>query len=818
EVNTWIFRLENTSTPQKRQETKEGVHELLKAIWTPFVAKIDIHQSDLVDALISCGIINDDDNESLSGSHLPTRHERASDVTRHFRTAPPNWHEVFRAFENLPRPTASRLQPEMEKILSTHDLHVPCDLVDLMTQGLPCRCSLAIGSSMDSLKKTRRTKFSLTTKLVATTSGFPATTHMRQKKLTRKYKHLHKAPNVANREFPPMGLVYLPRWTWSCTELPNVAVLKVITRVKLDVWTRGKNGPKRGRKEPFSNIFSERKIHESPGRTKHMSVRLPLDDTKLVTAILRELLGKEDVKENVTSDQSYVSGTPDAKGYSIPDRLGTSIRDTQGTSIPDTQGTVIADTQGSTIPHTQDINIPDSQGTGTPDTQGTGIPDSQGSSIPESQDTSSSDMQGTFEQSDTVREQSRPDREPSVEYTLPTGRCSAVSTRSCHRGGTFPRPSTHRRPQVQQERSALGTKRCQTVGRQGGAHTADMLNLRTESVSAAAVSPQSQTENIVRGAKSQTLSSQAAGGDELSASANSRVFGSQADDAWAPPGVNLTKNLRDIQTTLYKGEYERQQNTGVVSEWTVCSTCTSFLATERQNYEHNWDDEDEETNSHRMSEVVPFEHSYTDGIGESDHTSNQGNQNQPEESDAVQTRDLEAARQNNDLKHLHEYVTSEVTIDELAELLRRAAVLNVDARNNLSDLIHDHYEQEQLYQDLCETLYNIVDKLQSGDYESSTEIQQHLADIDHFCKDLLDYGRTLILCSIYLEITTKLTTERTCLKADQAAGDLLVLIECAVLDVTGKLHSVRKGLENTDIDRCLCDEFGSKVWSFLDGV
>nr|KAG5686363.1 hypothetical protein BaRGS_026824 [Batillaria attramentaria] len=58
-------------------ESKNDVEKLMKAILEPFVSKVEIHESGLLDALIARNVINDIDNESLDPRNRGNRRERA---------------------------------------------------------------------------------------------------------------------------------------------------------------------------------------------------------------------------------------------------------------------------------------------------------------------------------------------------------------------------------------------------------------------------------------------------------------------------------------------------------------------------------------------------------------------------------------------------------------------------------------------------------------------------------------------------------------------------------------------------------------------
>ena len=64
-----------------------------------------------------------------------------SDLTKNVRISEPDWSPLFGAFATLPTPAAERHCQEMTTLLQRHSLHVPDNLVDLMTGGFPCQCS-----------------------------------------------------------------------------------------------------------------------------------------------------------------------------------------------------------------------------------------------------------------------------------------------------------------------------------------------------------------------------------------------------------------------------------------------------------------------------------------------------------------------------------------------------------------------------------------------------------------------------------------------------------------------------------------------------
>ena len=88
-----------------------------------------------------------------------------SDLTKNVRISEPDWSPLFSAFATLPKPAAERHCQEMTTLLQRHSLHVPDNLVDLMTRGFPCQCSavqLPLHKKVDAVKmKTTKKKVRL---------------------------------------------------------------------------------------------------------------------------------------------------------------------------------------------------------------------------------------------------------------------------------------------------------------------------------------------------------------------------------------------------------------------------------------------------------------------------------------------------------------------------------------------------------------------------------------------------------------------------------------------------------------------------------
>ncbi|XP_070202223.1 uncharacterized protein [Littorina saxatilis] len=76
-----------------------------------------------------------------------------SDLTRHQRKTSPDyvWNTIFREFTKLSTVDAQRLQLDMTSLLTRHSLLVPDDIVDLMTEGFLCCCSLRSGTATRSM-------------------------------------------------------------------------------------------------------------------------------------------------------------------------------------------------------------------------------------------------------------------------------------------------------------------------------------------------------------------------------------------------------------------------------------------------------------------------------------------------------------------------------------------------------------------------------------------------------------------------------------------------------------------------------------------